>query len=442
MRLTLLTVLSSVVASTAAAEPVPRGLERLDALYPSLETLYLDLHRNPELSLHEHKTAANLAARIRKLGYTVTEKVGGTGLVAVLANGSGPTLLVRADMDALPLKEQTGLPYASQVTSKTESGESVGVMHACGHDMNMTSWIGAASLLAGQRDQWSGTLVFVAEPAEELSHGASAMVADGLLTRFPKPDFAVAVHSDARFPAGKVALVPGYALANSTSVDVTLYGKGGHGATPQLTVDPVVLAARTVLALQTLVSREVNPLEPAVVTVGSIHGGTKHNIIPDEVKLQLTVRSYSPDVHKQLLTGIERIARAESIAARAPKEPVVVVAKDSSIAVYNDPVLMERIGNALRSSLGQGNVLAGERVMNSEDFGAIGTAAKVPAAFLWIGAAEPGAWSKAKATGAAVPNYHTAFYAPDREPTLRTGVSVLTLAALELLKKPSSEQSR
>src|SRR5262245_32530247 len=289
----ILWLLVAAAASSAAAESVPPGLERLQSLSPSLDALYVDLHRSPELSLHEEKTAAKLAAQMRKLGYTVTEKVGGTGLVAVLANGTGPTLLVRTEMDALPLKEQTGLPYASQVTVKDDSGTVVGVMHACGHDANMTYWIGAASLLGSQRDRWSGTLVFVAQPAEEASGGARAMVADGLLTRFPKPDFVIAAHADARFPSGQIGLVPGYALANSTNADITLYGKGGHGAIPNVTVDPVVLAARTVLSLQTLVSREVNPLEPSVVTVGSIHGGAKHNIIPDEVKLQLTVRSYS-----------------------------------------------------------------------------------------------------------------------------------------------------
>ncbi|HET6982888.1 MAG TPA: amidohydrolase, partial [Myxococcaceae bacterium] len=398
--------------------------------------------RNPELSLREEKTAGKLAAQMRKLGYTVTEKVGGTGVVAVLANGAGPTLLVRTEMDALPLKEQTGLAYASQVTAKDDTGATVSVMHACGHDIHMTSWIGAASLLAGQQERWSGTLVFVAQPAEEVLHGASAMVADGLLLRFPKPDFLLAIHDTADHPAGQVALVPGYAFANSTSVDITLYGKGGHGARPQATIDPVVLAARTVLTLQTLVSREVNPLEPAVVTVGSIHGGTKHNIISDEVKLQLTVRSYSPEVQKQLLAGIERIAKAEAAAARAPKEPVVTVAKDSAVSVYNDPSLTERVGNALRRSLGEQNVVSGDRVMGSEDFGAIGVAAKAPSVLLWVGSAEPGAWAKARASGSSLPNWHTPFFSPDRERTLRTGVSVLTLAALELLRKPTSAPSR
>jgi amidohydrolase len=363
-------------------------------------------------------------------------------LVAVLANGAGRTLLIRTEMDALPLKEQTGLAYASQVTVKDASGTAVGVMHACGHDANMTSWIGAASLLAGQRDRWSGTLVFVAQPAEENSRGARAKVADGLLTRFPKPDFVIAAHVDARFPSGQVGLVPGYALANSNNVDITLYGKGGHGAIPHLTVDPVVLAARTIVSLQTLVSREVNPLEPAVVTVGSIHGGSKHNIIPDEVKLQLTVRSYSTEVQTQLLAGIERIAKAEAIAARAPKEPLVAVDQASSASVYNDPALLERLGGALRKSLGDGAIVTGDRIMGTDDFGALGSAAKVPAAYLWIGAAEPGAWAKAKASGSSVPNWHTAFFAPDRERTLRTGVSVLTLAALDLLAKPVGVQTR
>lgn len=433
----LLLLVASLSRPTFAAPPP--GLERLDGLYPSLDTFYQDLHRTPELSLHEVKTAGKLAARMRQLGYAVTEKVGGTGLVAVLRNGSGPTLLVRTDMDALPIKEQTGLPYASQVTTKDDSGNTVGVMHACGHDIHMTSWIGAATLLAGERDRWSGTLVFVAQPAEEVVRGAAAMLADGMLTRFPKPDFALAFHDTSSFPAGQVGLLAGPTYANINMVEVTVYGKGGHGARPHLTVDPVVLAARIVVSLQTLVSREVNPLDPAVVTVGSIHGGTKANIIPDEVKLQLTVRSYSTEVQKQLLAGIERIAKAEATSARAPKDPLVYVIPDqTSAVVVNDPALTERIAAALRRGLGETSVVPGERAMVGEDFGAFGTAAKAPSLMMSVGTAEPTAWAQAKASGTSIPNVHSALFAPDRERTLRTGVSALTLATLELLRKPVS----
>jgi amidohydrolase len=342
-------------------------------------------------------------------------------------------------MDALPIKEQTGLPYASQVTTKDDTGNTVGVMHACGHDIHMTSWIGAATLLAGQRDRWSGTLVFVAQPAEEVVRGAAAMLADGMLTRFPKPDFALAMHDISSFPAGQVALLAGPIWAAVNMVEITVYGKGGHGARPHLTVDPVVLTSRIVLSLQTLVARETNPLDPAVVTVGSIHGGTKANIIPDEVKLQLTVRSYSPEVQKQLLAGIERIAKAEAAGARAPKEPLVyVIPNESSAVVVNDPALTDRIAGALRRGLGEASVVPGERTMGGEDFGAFGNAAKAPSLMMLIGTAEPTAWAQAKANGTTIPNVHSALFAPDRERTLRTGVSALTLATLELLRKPVS----
>ena len=430
--------------SSSAATPTSPSSELvgLDELYPSLDALYLDLHRNPELSLHEEKTAVKLATKLRALGFEVTEHMGGTGVVAVLRNGPGPTVLIRTDMDALPIKESTGLPYASTIMAKNDAGEVVPVMHACGHDIHMTSWVGAATLLAQSRD-WRGTLVFVAEPAEELGHGAAAMLEDGLLKRFPHPDYAVAIHDSALYASGQVAIVPGFALANVDMVDVSIYGKGGHGAAPHRAIDPIVIAARTIVALQTIVAREVNPLDAAVITVGSIHGGTKHNIIPDEVKLQLTVRSYKQEVQKQLIAGIERIAKAEAAAARAPKEPSVVVLKNQSAsAVYNDPKLSERLAAALRRGLGETNVVPGEQVMVSEDFGAFGTAAGAPSVLLWVGAAEPTELASAKAAGTFVPNIHSALFAPDRVRTIRTGTTVLTLAALELLGKPGSPSQR
>jgi len=296
--------LAVLLATTTAT---PAAVSGLDALYPQLDALYLDLHKNPELSGKETKTAAKLAERLRSLGYQVTTGVGGTGVVGVLKNGTGPTVLVRTELDALPVEEKTGLPYASKATATDPSGKTVPVMHACGHDVHMTSWTGAATLLARTKDRWRGTVVMIAQPAEETVKGAKAMLADGLFSRFPKPDFAIAIHDKADLPAGKVTFVPGYMFANVDSVDVTLFGRGGHGGKPETTVDPIVMAARTVLALQQLVSREKDPLEPAVVTVGSIHGGFKHNIIPDQVHLQLTVRSYSPEVRKQLLDGVVRL---------------------------------------------------------------------------------------------------------------------------------------
>ena len=278
------------LAPAPAAAEGPRGLEGLDALAPSLDALYLDLHRNPELSTHEARTAAEMATRLRAAGFEVTEGVGGTGVVGVLRNGKGPTVLVRTDMDALPMPEKTGLPYASTVTARDDAGETVPVMHACGHDVHMTSWVGAATLLAKAKTRWKGTLVFVGQPAEETLRGAEAMVKDGLLTRFPKPDFVLGLHVTNLLPSGAAGVTSGPASAASNAVDVTFFGRGGHGAMPQRTIDPVLMAARAVVALQAIVSREVNPFEPAVVTVGTFHAGTKRNVIPDEAKLQLTVR--------------------------------------------------------------------------------------------------------------------------------------------------------
>jgi len=415
----------------------PPELSGLDALYPSLDALYQDLHRNPELSNHEEKTAAKMAARLRQLGFEVTEHVGGNGVVGVLRNGAGPTVLVRTDMDALPIKEQTGLPYASMVTTKNDTGETVSVMHACGHDIHMTSWVGAATLLASAKDRWHGTLVFVGQPAEEVVSGAQAMVKDNFMTRFPKPDFAIAIHDTQIHPSGQVGLVPGYAFANLDSVDITFHGKGGHGAFPHRTIDPVLMAARAVVTFQSIVAREVNPLDSAVVTVGTFHASNKRNIIPDDAKIELTVRSYKPDVQKQLLAAITRIAKAEAAAAGASREPTIFVNPgESAQSLYNDPALTKRLGNALRRALGSANVVASDPVMGSEDFGVFGATAGVPSVMLRVGAAEPGAFAKAKAAGTTVPGPHNAGFAPDREPTIRTGVATFTLSVLELLGRP------
>ncbi len=426
-----------LVATTLGEETksaVNPALAPVDALYPDLEAFYIDLHQSPELSLHEEKTAAKMAERFRRLGYEVTTGIGGTGVVAILRNGKGPTVMLRTDMDALPVEEKTGLPYASKVTAIDDSGATVPVMHACGHDVHMTSLVGAATLLAKARDRWRGTLFLVGQPAEEGGGGAVNMLKDGLFTRFPKPDFAVAIHDSADGPAGKVGVTPGYALANVDSVNVTIFGKGGHGAYPFTTVDPIVIAARTILTLQTIVSRENNPLDPAVVTVGSIHGGTKHNIIPDEVKLQLTVRSYKEEVRKHLLVAIERIVKAEAAAAGAPKEPSISVLK-GDFATYNDPALTKRVEQALRRQFGDANVTQAPPVMGAEDFSEYGRAG-VPALIFWVGAVEPQKYAAAKASGTSLPSLHSSEFAPDREPTLKTGVSALTVAALELLGKP------
>ena len=432
------TALATLLASpNASASPVPSpALAPLATIYPDLEALYIDLHQTPELSLHEEKTSAKLAGRLRVLGYDVTERVGGYGVVAVMKNGKGPTVLVRADMDALPVVEKTGLPYARKVRTKNDAGVEVPVMHACGHDVHMTSLIGAATLLAKAKSRWRGTLVLIAQPAEEGGHGAQNMLKDGLLTRFPKPDYAIALHDFPFLPAGQVAAKPGYVLANVDSVDITIYGRGGHGSAPQNTVDPIVIAARTVLALQTIVSRENDPLDPAVVTVGSIHGGTKHNIIPDEVSLQLTVRSYSEDVRRRLLAAIARIAKAEAAAAGAPKEPLVVVDEGRGYATYNDPALTKRVAGAFVRAFGQGNVAEVPPVMGGEDFGEIGAAAKIPYVLFWVGGADPQKFAAARGDRTRLPYLHSSEWAPDREPTLKMGTAALTVAALELLGRP------
>ena len=428
----------SLIAATPARAADPPGLVGLDALYPSLDALYLDLHRNPELSLHEERTAAEMVARLRKAGFEVTEHVGGTGVVGVLKNGPGPTVLVRTDMDALPMPEKTGLPYASSATAKSDAGETVPVAHACGHDVHMTSWVGAATLLAHARTRWSGTLVFVGQPAEEVLRGADQMIRDGLFTRFPKPDFVVGLHVSNLIAAGRVGVPPGPASAASNAVDITFYGRGGHGAAPHRTVDPVLIAARAVVALQSIVSREINPFDPAVVTVGTIHAGTKRNIIPDDAKLELTVRSYRPEVQKQLLVAIERIAKAEAAAAGAPRPPEIVIdPREASEVVVNDPALAARLSSALGRGLGDANVVPHEPASSSEDFGVYGRVAGVPGVQLRVGAIPPDEFATAAKEGRSVPGPHNSRFAPDREPTIRTGVSALTLSVLELLGLPA-----
>jgi len=432
MRSFLLALIVSTV-SFAQTWTTP-SKSQIDGVYPQVEALYMDLHRNPELSLHEVKTAAIMAEKLRKLGFDVATGVGGTGVVGVLKNGSGPTVMIRAELDALPVPEKTGLPYASHVVTKDDQGADVPVMHACGHDLHMAVGIGTATLLSQNKNRWHGTFIFVGQPAEERIRGAAAMLKDGLFTRFPRPDFAISLHDTADLPAGKLGYTSGYALANSDSVDVTIYGKGGHGSAPQVAVDPIVIAARTIVAWQTIVSREVNPQDPAVITVGSIHGGTKHNIIPDEVRMQLTVRSYKDEVRQHLIDSIQRIANGEANAAGAPKPPSVEVA-ESVKAVYNDPALTQRIADTLKKTFGADNIVQEPAAMASDDFAEYGRAG-VPALQFSLGAVNPDEFKKAKATGAKLPGPHSPFFAPDREPSLRTGIEAETAAVLELLGKP------
>ena len=414
--------------STSWTAPSP---DQLNAVYPEVEALYFDLHRNPELSLHEDQTSAKLAGLMKALGFEVTTGVGGTGVVAILRNGPGRTILLRTDMDALPVEEKTGLPYASHVTAKSVSGAMTPVMHACGHDIHMASWLGTAKLMAANRQNWHGTLIFIAQPAEEIIRGASAMLADGLFTRFPKPDFALAIHDESTLPAGQVGYTPGYALSASDVVNITIFGRGGHGARPQDTVDPIVIGARTVLALQTIVSREIDPHDPAVITVGVFKGGTQFNIIPDEVTLDLSVRSFRPDVRQHLLTSIERITKGEALAGGAPREPVVKVTPGAH-ATYNDPQLTDRVVAALRHVLGTPNVVDIPPKMVSEDFSEFSLAG-VPSAMFFVGAVEPAKFAAAQQSGVVLPGPHSPLWAPDREPTLKTAIMAETAALLEEL---------
>jgi amidohydrolase len=401
-----------------------------------LEPVYKRLHAQPELSNQEEKTAKFLADELEKMGFEVARKVGGHGVVGVLKNGEGKTLLLRTDMDALPVTEQTGAPYASKVTSADEKGNSVGVMHACGHDMHMTVFLGTARLLQQSKAKWRGTLVIIAQPAEEKVQGAKAMLADGLFTRFPRPDYCLALHCAPEMPAGAVGVTEGYALANVDSVDVTIRGVSGHGAWPHKTKDPIVLAAQTIVALQTIVSRETDPTQPAVVTVGSIHGGTKHNIIPDEVKLQLTLRSYADDVRNHTVEGIKRITRGLAQAAGLPEDryPVVTVTDESSPATYNEPELARRLMRVFKATLGEERTVATKPIMGAEDFGLFGrTEHKIPICMFWLGTVEGARFKESAGSGKPLPPLHSSQFLPAIHPTLETGIAAMAAAALDLL---------
>ena len=426
-----------IIAASASAQSsgtaAGSGAAQVDAIYPDIEKLYIDLHQNPELAFHEQRTAATLAARVKSLGFEVTTGVGGTGLVAILKNGAGPTVMLRTELDALPMQEKTGLPFASTATTKNDAGETVSVAHMCGHDLHMSAWVGTAELMAQNRERWHGTLMLVGQPAEEIVSGASAMIRDGLFTRFPKPDFALGMHDDASLPAGVVGFHSGYFRAASTSLDMTVYGRGGHGAYPQATIDPVVLAARIVLALQTIVSRENNPVDPIVITVGSIHGGAQANVIPDEVRLQLSVRTYTDEVRTRTFAAIRRVAKGEATAAGAPKEPLVETPERGNPPVFNDPTLTLRLAGALKKELGDAVVVEMPAKMTSEDFSEYGLAG-VPSALLHVGAVHPTKLAAARQSGIPVPAPHSPEWAPEREPTLKGAIRAETTALLELFR--------
>ncbi len=429
-------LLLASLAAPAAADPIS---EAVNKDMPSLMALYRDLHANPELSMQEVKSAAKMAAEAKKLGFQVTTGVGKTGVVAVMKNGPGPVLLMRADMDALPVAEQTGLPFASKVRATSAAGTESGVMHACGHDTHMTAWVGAARRLAAMKDQWSGTRVLVAQPGEEIGVGAKAMLDDGLYTRFPKPTHALAFHDAASLPAGTIGYSVGPALANVDSVDIEVKGVGGHGAYPHTTKDPIVLASRIVTALQTLVSREVDPQEPAVVTVGSFHSGAKHNIISDEAKMLLTVRSYTDETRKILLDGIRRIVRGEAIAAGMPEDrmPVVTIRDgEYTPATFNTEKLTTSTAALFTERFGAQRVLKTRPVMGGEDFSRFHLADKsIESLIFWVGGVPQAQWDKAAGDPAKLPSLHSPFWAPDAEKTISTATEALTVAALGVLGK-------
>ncbi|MDX1292286.1 MAG: amidohydrolase, partial [Hyphomonas sp.] len=439
-------------ASSSAASTADANLPKAD---PALIDIYKQLHANPELSFKEAKSAALMASELENLGFEVTtgvgqdwvvakamkdvgevkNGVGGHGVVGVLRNGDGPTILIRADMDALPVPDQTGFPFASEVTSTTWTGVESPVMHACGHDIHMTSWIGTARALAARKDEWSGTLVMIAQPAEEIGLGAQAMLADGLYSRFPKPDYNLALHVSAAAPAGTVVYTKGYAMANVDSVDITVKGVGGHGAYPHTTRDPVLIGSHIVVALQSLVSRNTNPQDSAVVTVGSFKAGAKHNIISDEATLLLTVRSYDDATRQMLLDGIKRIANAQAEAFGAPA-PVIKVEQDYTPSLFNDADLADKAMTAIADTIGKDNVKEVPPVMGGEDFSQYGrTGENIPGLLFWVGAVAPEKYAAAQDSSLPLPSLHSPFFAPDYDPTIATGVEAMTAAALELFNE-------
>lgn len=407
--------------------------------YDKLLTLYKDLHANPEIAFLEKTTSNKIATQLKGFGYTVTENFGGYGVVAILENGKGPCVLIRTDLDGLPVEELTGLPYASKKKMQDEQGKAVSTMHACGHDVHMTVFTGVAQLLMELKNSWKGTIVLIGQPAEERSGGAKAMLKEGLFTKFPRPDYCLALHMNASLAAGKVGYTEGSIMANVDAIDITIRGVGGHGAVPQNAKDPVVLASQLVLALQTIVSRETSPFEPSVVTVGSIHGGSQFNIIPDEVKMQLTLRSYSDEVRNSTITSIKRICTGLAVAAGVPEEkmPIVTVKDQFTPFTYNDIALTRRLTAVFQRVAGKDNVVATSPSMVGEDFSFYGRNGepKIPICMYWLGAVDPAKMKQSVEKGVPLPSLHSSTFAPEPELAIKTGIKTMTAAVLDLLKK-------
>jgi len=440
MKIFTIIILLSVIIFQAGGqdklnERIKAEVERSLSTY---HELYKHLHQNPELSLQEFETARRMEQELSTLGYEVTPGVGGNSLVGVYENGSGPVVMFRTDMDALPILEKTGLAYASKVTMTHETGALVPVMHACGHDMHMAVFLATANTMVKLKDSWKGTLVFIAQQAEEGSRGADVMISAGLFKRFPKPDYALAYHVSPTIPAGSIGYRAGAILASVSSVDIIFKGVGGHGAYPHKTIDPVVMSARAILDFQTIVSREINAIDPAVVTVGAIHGGTQYNIIPDEVKMQLTIRTYNSEVKNHILEALNRISKHVALSARMPEDklPEVIELKDPTPPVVNDANLVSKAVVSFKNILGSDKVMEVTASMAGEDFGRYGlTEEKIPISLFWLGSVNVDKYSQAQIQGTELPPLHSPYFYPDPEPTLRTGAIGMTRVLMDLLKK-------
>jgi len=434
----LLTIISGLTLHAQDKVLVETISKEITSKMDHYQSIYKHLHQHPELSFQEFATSDRMAEELGKLNFQITRNFGGTGIVGIFENGDGPVIMVRTDMDALPIEEKTGLPYASKVTMKNEDGEEVPVMHACGHDVHMTVWVGTANTLVALKDHWKGTLIMIAQQAEEKSGGANAMIEEGLFRKFPVPDYALAFHVNPGLPSTMVGYCPEAAFAGVSSVDIAIFGEGGHGAYPHETIDPVVLASRTVVDFQTIVSREISPLKPAVVTVGSIHGGTQHNIIPDRVDLQLTLRFYTDEVYQQIIEAIQRIIRGVAISAGLPenKFPEITIADSYTPPVQNNPELIHHATSSFSRILGEKNVVRVEPTMAGEDFGKYGqTDEHIPIFMFWVGAVNPEVYAESMEKDISMPPLHSPHFAPDYENSIRTGIKAMSFATINLFLK-------